>query len=296
MRVSVRTVHESAVDPVALRRGVLAVSVLDDIPLEPSADGVRLRPDWHDPSWTTVPWGRLEQALAGAAPESREGRLRLRDWFRVRAVLARDGAPVRTRAVALALPCGHALHPGRAWVREPVLGGVLDLGLGLRVDSPVGEQSVLALAPSALACAGIDARHWWAPVRERLDALAVLAIERLTRDGAGLLTPMGGCDVLTLLGSRWLRAHLAAGDGTGMRAIAAPMRTRAWFDLARIDPAFVAAAAAATDEEHRGVPRPLLVTCDEVVLASPANAGRLAELALRDPAGPDPLLPDVLYR
>ena len=284
-------------DPVALRRGVLAVSVLDDIPLEPSPDGVRLRSDWHDAAWTTVPWSRLEQALAGAAPESREGRLRLRDWFRVRTILARDGAEVRTRVVALGLPCGHALHPGPAWVREAVLGGVLDLGLGLRVtDSPAGEQSVLALAPSALACARIDARHWWAPVRERLDALAVLAIERLTRDGAGLLTPMGGCDVLTLLGSRWLRAHLAAGDGTGMRAIAAPMRTRAWFDLARIDPAFVAAAAAATDEEHRGVSRPLLVTSDEVALASAVHAGRLAELALADPAGPDPVLPDVLYR
>lgn len=276
---------------------MLAVSVLDDIPLEPSPDGVRLRPDWHDPSWTTVPWARLEQALAGAAPESSEGRLRLRDWFRVRVVLGREGAAVRTRAVALALPCGHALHPGSAWVREPVRGGVLDLGLGLRVTDPLaGEQTVLALAPSALTCAGIDARHWWAPVRERLDALAVLAIERLTRDGVGLLTPMGGCDVLTLLGSRWLRAHLAGADGTGMRAIAAPMRTRAWFDLARIDPAFVAAAAAATDEEYRGVSRPLLVTRDEVVLASPANAGRLAELALRDPAAPDPVLPDVLYR
>ena len=285
------------VDPVALRRGVLAVSVLDDIRLEPSTDGIRLGSDWDDPCWTAVPWSRLEQALAGADPESTPGRLRLRDWLRVRALLARDGAAIRSRVLTLALPAGHALHPGPEWVRESVLGGVLDLGPAVRVtDATSGAESTLALAPGVLACAGVDTHDWWPPARERLDALAGLAVERLTRDGTGLLAPMGGCDVLTLLCSRRLREHLADGDGTGMRAIAVPMRSRAWFDLARIDPAFVAAAAAATEDEHRGLSRPLLVTADEITIAAPAAPARLAELALRDPAGPDPVLPKVLYR
>lgn len=284
-------------DPVALRRGVLAVSVLDDVPLEPRSDGVRLAAAWDDPLWTSVPWSRLQLALAGADPESTSGRLRLRDWLRARSTVAAGRAAVRDRLMPLALPVDHVLHPGPAWVCEPVLGGVLDLGLGMRIRlATTGEDAVVALPPSVLECAGLDARHWWPPMRERLDELAVLAIERLTRDQRGLLAPTGGCDVLTLLGSRWLRAYLAAGDGTGMRALAAPMRSRAWFDLARIDPAFVAAAAAATDEEHRGVARPLLVTTDEVAMTAPAPPAQLAAAALRDPAGLDPALPDVLYR
>ncbi len=287
------------VTAVALRRCALAVSVLDDIPLEPRQHGVLLGRDWDDPVRITVPWVRLEQALAGADPESLAARLRVRDWMRARTALTDGPAAVRRRLVPLGLPAGHALHPGAAWVREPVAGGLIGLGLGLRVAVPsttgVADDAVVALAPSALACAGFDARHWWPPVRERLDELALLAIERLTRDGGGLLTPTGGCDVLTLLGSRWLREHLADGDGTGMRALAAPMRTRAWFDLARIDPAFVAAAATATGEEHRGVSRPLLVTADEVALAPAASPQALAQLALLDASAADPMLPGV-YR
>ena len=285
---------------VALRRCALAVSVLDDIPIEPREHGVLLGLDWDDPVRTTVPWVRLEQALAGADPETTTGRLRLRDWMRARTALTAEPSTVRRRLVPLGLPAGHALHPGPAWVREPVPGGLIGLGLGLRVAARScttgagADDAVVALAPSVLACAGLDARHWWPPVRERLDELALLAIERLTRDDGGLLTPTGGCDVLTLLGSRWLREHLAGGDGTGMRALAAPMRTRAWFDLARIDPAFVAAAAAATDEEHRGVSRPLLVTADEVALAPAATPHQLARLALLDAAAADPMLPGVL--
>ena len=109
-----------------------------------------------------------------------------------------------------------------------------------------------------------------------------LTVARLRRDGVGVITPMGGCDVVTLMGARSLRAYLALSDGTGMRAVAVPMRTRGWFDLARIDPAFVVAAAAATDEVDRGFWRPLLVTCDEVGLAAPG--GDLTTIVLRDPA------------
>jgi hypothetical protein len=53
-----------------------------------------------------------------------------------------------------------------------------------------------------------------------------------------------------------------------MRAVAVPMRSRGWFDLARIDPPFVAAAWTATAAPQRGLPRPALVTADEVCLAA----------------------------
>ena len=82
---------------------------------------------------------------------------------------------------------------------------------------------------------------------------------------------MGGCDVLALLASSALRRQLATGDGSGMRALAVPMRTRGWFELSRIDPAFTLTAWSATDDFDRGVPCPLLVTADEVSL--PADGG-----------------------
>jgi hypothetical protein len=76
------------------------------------------------------------------------------------------------------------------------------------------------------------------------------------------------------------------------------MRSRGWFDLARIDPAFVGAAAAATEPELRGVLRPLLVTTDEVGLAAGGvPVEQLAREALADPARHrgEPHR-DVLYR
>jgi hypothetical protein len=72
------------------------------------------------------------------------------------------------------------------------------------------------------------------------------------------------------------------------------MRRRGWLDLSRIDPAYTAAAAAATAPEERGFERPLLVTTDEITLAP--TGGRPAEIVLRDPAvAANPLRP-VLYR
>lgn len=57
-----------------------------------------------------------------------------------------------------------------------------------------------------------------------------------------------------------------------------PNRTRGWFDLARVDPAYVALAWRLTDEQERGLPRPLLVTRDEVVL--PTERGDLSRHAV----------------
>ncbi|GAA4353578.1 hypothetical protein [Angustibacter luteus] len=291
----------------ALRRGTLAASVLHDIPLEARADGVLVGSQWDErDAWTSVGWQHLEGALAGADPESLPGRLRLRDWLRAYISLAQlptlhGLGPARpSRTIALALPAGHALHPGPEWVVERVLGGVLDVGIGLRQppDEAQHEQLAVPLPPGAARAAGVDTSRWWKDLAKHREEMAVLAAARLEADGGGTLRPVGGCDVLTLLSGHWLRKHLATEDGIGMRALAVPMRSRGWFDLARIDPAFVGAAAAATESELRGVQRPLLVTTHEVGLAaSLLSTEQLARTSLADSVGTQPHHErNVLYR
>lgn len=305
-----------SVDPGALRRGILAASVLHDVPLQPSAEAVLVGRSWDDrDGWTPVGWAELAEAVDGVDPESSRGRLLLRDWLRgyllVSHLTAHGGVP--RQVVALALPPDHALHPGRGWAQERVLGGVLDVGLGLRPvvqpatavevspgDSRCGaipQPVAVPLAPGALRAADVDPAGWWHAAVAQRDSMAALAADRLERDGHGVIRPIGGCDVLTLLSARMLRNYLASHDGTGLRAVAVPMRSRGWFDLARIDPAFVGAAAAATEPELRGVTRPLLVTADEVTLAPTAPPAALARLALADPAARQSQLErDVLFR
>jgi hypothetical protein len=283
---------------VGLRRGVLAVSVLDDIDLVPSDVGICLELD-AGPGFTPDPdlqtdgvlaWDELAAAVRGVDPESEAGRARLRDWLRLRLLFAQLGSVAAWRAelaaVPVGLPCDHSLHPGADWVREEVLGGVIDLGIGIR--GLVGDDpDYVALLPPRLASElGLDTSAWWTALRARLEEMGGLTVARLRRDGSDLITPMGGCDVVTLMGARSLRTYLAETDGTGMRGVAVPMRTRGWFDLARIDPAFVSAAAAATDEVDRGFWRPLLVTRDEVNIASPG--GDVRTIVLRDPAAAEP--------
>lgn len=285
-----------------LRRGALAASVLDDIPMEPRSAGVAVGLDWHDrSSWVPVSWRELAEAVDGVDPESAAGRVRLRDWMRARPLLARGIAPDDRRVVPLGLPLTHPVRPAAGWAREPVRGGVLELGPALRLlgeGAGGADECVLPLSRSVLQAAGLDASTWWPRARAYLDAMATLAVARLQRDGKAVLTPVGGCDVLTLLGSAVLRRWLAASDGTGMRAVAVPMRTRGWFDLARIDPPFVLAAAHATSVEERGLERPLLVTEDEVVLGGGPviDVAALARRALADPSGDDRGRRDVLYR
>jgi hypothetical protein len=160
-----------------------------------------------------------------------------------------------------------------------VLGGLLDVGLGLL---PPDGGLAAPVPPSALPPGRLDVVRRWPALRYRVDAMAAVAVEQLAGGASGVLRPVGGADVLTLLSTRALRAHLATGDGTGLRAVAVPMRSRGWFDLARIDPAFVGAAATATAPEERGVVSPLLVTRDEVAVVSrPADPARLARACLR---------------
>ena len=273
-----------------LRRGVLAVSVLHDVDIEPAALGVVL------PGVPTVwvPWSECRRALAGHDPET-TGRQRLADWLLARrwaASMSPEHLLQRLRPVGL--PVDHVLHPGLDWVRERVLGDALDLGLGAVDLDPADPDRVVLLPATALDAAGLDQEEVWARTRTMLDDLGTLAAERVRRDRRGQLRPLGDCDVVTLLGSRALRAALAE-DAGGLGAAIVPMRNRGWTRLALVDPAFGPAAARATSPEQRGFDRPLLVTADELALV--AEGGRPESIVLRDPAvHEEPWLKDVLYR
>ena len=275
---------------IELRRGALAVSVLHDVDLEPANLGVTLT---GSPTvW--VSWGECRRALAGHEPESAAGRRRLTDWLLARrwaADVGPEGLELALRPVGL--PVEHVLHPGLDWVRERVMGDALDLGFGAVGLDPSDPERVVLLPATALDAAGIDPEVAWTGARRLLEEMGALAAERVARDPKGQLRPYGDCDAVTLLGARTLRSSVAAAAG-GMGAAVVPMRRRGWTRLAMIDPAFGPAAAAATEVEDRGFPRPLLLTADEVTLA--AEGGRPEEIVLRDPAADVPWVKDVLYR
>ena len=178
-------------------------------------------------------------------------------------------AGVLARAARLvALPPDHVEHPGPGWALESLPGGALDLGVGV-LGLGCDPDRAAALPPGIACAAEADVRPWWPQLRAHAERMGELAVARLRRDGGrdAVLRPVGGCDVLSLLASTALRTQLARGDGSGMRALAVPSRSRGWFDLRRVDPAFVVGAWTATDPRERGAPRPLLVTVDEVALA-----------------------------
>ena len=273
-----------------LRRGVLAVSVLNDLDIEPAELGVTLT---GTPSvW--VSWGECRRALAGADPEQPAGRARLTAWLLARRWAADTSrSDLLTSLRPVGLPVEHALHPGLDWVCERVMGGALDLGLGAVELDPEEPDRVVLLPPAALAAAGIEPDVVWPSARRRLEELGALAAERALRDPKGVLKPMGDCDVVTLLGARSLRTALAQ-DGGGLGAAAVPMRRRGWIKLSLIDPAFAPAAAAASSAADRGFVRPLLMTPDELTIVP--EGGRPTEIVLRDPVGVDTWSRDVLYR
>ena len=277
-----------APDSVELRRIALAVSVLDDIDIVPLDDGVILA----GPEPVEVSWLELRRAVAGAEADSELARARVRAWLHGRLIaVGRDLEELRRLARPVGLPVDHPLHPGLDWVRHRVLGDALDLGFGF-VGVGRDPDMVIIVPQGALDAAGVDPAPWWPVARNYLERMGAIAAERLA--DSPTLRPIGDCDVLTLLGSQTLRTALCSKDGTGMRAAAVPMRTRGWLDLSRIDPAYTAAAAAATDELDRGFPRPLLLTEDEVTMAP--EGGRPAEIVLRDKAADAPNLRPVLFR
>jgi hypothetical protein len=275
-------------DSVELRRLALAVSVLDDVDIVPLDDGVLLA--GAEP--IEVSWLELRRALAGAEPESELARARIGAWLHGRRIAAdRDEDELRLLARPVGLPVDHPLHPGLDWVRHRVLGGALDLGFGF-LGVGADPDEVIIVPQGALDAAGVDPSPWWPVARDYLERMGAVAAERIMTSST--LRPIGDCDVVTLLGSVALRTALCGQDGTGLRSVAVPMRTRGWLDLSRIDPAFTTAAAGATAEMERGFARPLLITVDEVALA-PAG-GRPAEIVLRDPAAASPDLRNVLFR
>lgn len=267
---------------VELRRAALAVCVLHDLDIEPANLGLVLP---GTPSvW--VSWGECRRALAGHDPESHEGRGRLARWLKARRWAA--DLPVeqlRSRLRPVGLPVDHVLHPGLDWVRRRVLGDSLDLGLGAVDLDPKDPDDVVPLPLAVLDAAGLDAEVEWLAAEAYLERMGTLAAERLFTRNRGELRPIGDCDVVTLLGSRPLRETLARAD-LGMGAVVVPMRQRGWTRLARIDPAFGPAAAAATDPFERGFSRPLLVTADELTVVT--EGGRPEDLVLRDPAADEP--------
>ena len=188
-----------------------------------------------------------------------------------------------------------------------MLGGALECGGG-RVAMLDDDEDVTPLPICVAEATGIDLNALWPALRAHAESMGVLAANRLRRDLAGtrrlagnatdlqaVVRPVGGLDVLSLLATSTVRSYLAGADGSGMCAIAVPMRSRGWYDLARIDPAYVQAAWSATDEVHRGVNRPLLVTTHEVVLGP--SGGDTISLVLRDQAPQGiPLARNVRYR
>jgi len=285
-RRTVDTPHPGPLPPssTALRRTVLAVSVLDSVDLFPHDDCVTLVGNHPD---LELSWAEISGALAGSDPDSDTARTRLRTWVRLRAGLARLGDPT-LYARPVGLPPGHPLHPGPQWVQTRVPGEALDLGLGVLglLDDP---DEVVVVPPSLLRAAGVDISEWWPRQALELERTGRLAAERLLRDGAAPLRPFGDLDVLTLLGSTAYRRALCEADPVGWRTAAVPMRTRGWLDLGRIDPAFAAAAALATEPDERGFDRAVFVTPEEIVMVS--SLGRSARHALEDPpAGVDPWL------
>jgi len=277
-----------APDSLELRRLALAVSVLDDVDIVPLEDGLLLTGE----TAVEVSWLELRRALAGAEPDDELGRARVLAWLRGRRIAAdihEDHLCEVARPVGL--PVDHPLHPGLDWVRHRVLGGTLDLGLGFVGVGPDPDE-VVVVPQGALDAAGVDPSPWWPGALDYLERMGTIAAQRLA--SGPVLRPIGDCDVVTLLGSHAFRVALGAQDGTGMRAAAVPMRRRGWLDLTRIDPAFTAAAAAATAPAERGFSRPVLVTADEVSVVT--EGGRPAEIVLRDPAVQAPHLRPVLFR
>jgi hypothetical protein len=276
---------------IALRRCVLAVSVLNDVDLVPDDAGVTL----DGAPAITVGWDEIRIAIGEAHPETRAASDLLAGWLRQRRWIAdRPHAELRELARPIGFAVGDERHPGELWVREHVLGNALDLGIGLLGLDPERPDAVAVVPPALLDAAGAHPSLWWHDARRYLDRMGELAVQRWRTRSEDVVRPLGDCDVVTLLGSAAFRAALVEQAG-GMRQVVVPMRTRGWLDVSRIDPAFAIAAAAASDPADRGFPRSLLVTRDEVVMVRPG--GRPHEIVLRDPATPQPQhMRPVLYR
>ena len=274
----------TAREPAALRRAVLAITLLDQgalADLEVVDGGVqRRRVDRRRPSSA---WDELLLAGGDPADDAAEPvrRRRVARWLRVRARCCttsstartyRTATPPRSRSRPASGPAAcRATTPctrGPRWPRRTILGGALDLGLALRGidDDGRGDPEAVGILPAGmLEAAGIDAARRRRPGRALPRGHGCA---RRRSDSAS--TPRRSCArSATPTSSRCSpRAPTAWRCSTvqGMRSAAVPVRTRGWLDLGRLDPAFAVSAAEITDPDDRGFPRPVLVTRDEVAL------------------------------
>src|SRR6185503_17237572 len=201
---------------------------MDDVDIVPLDDGVLLTGDVP----VEVSWLEMRRALAGADPDDHLARARVGAWLRGRRIASTVHVDhLRELARPVGLPVDHPLHPGLDWVRHRVLGDALDLGFGFAAVGSDPDE-VVVIPQGALDAAGIDPMPWWPVALDYLERMGALAGQRLA--DSGTLRPIGDCDVVTLLAAGSLRAVLCAGDPTGMRAAAVPMRRRGWLDLTRI--------------------------------------------------------------
>ena len=124
---------------------LLAVSVVHDIDLLPTDDGVVISASADGVVTIGVPdievsLDDIASAIGDADPNTATAHLRAYRWLAARRAIAeRSLDELAEIARPVGLPVGHELHPGASWVRQRVLGGCLDLGLGfagLRRDLP----------------------------------------------------------------------------------------------------------------------------------------------------------------
>ena len=238
-----------------------------------------------------IPWETLAADLPDASG-SQEGAAAVVRWHRALTWVAGSHAEIIADMVrVVGAPASHPFHPGSGWVVERVHGGSLDLGLGIAgIDSDDPDRAV-PVPHGIWAAAGVDPSRWWARARllhERMGEAG--GLRYATGDTAGRLRPMGGHDVVTLLGARTFRQVLADRGDMGMAGVAVPFRDDGWILTTLLDPAFAAVAAGAAAPDVVGFARPVLVTADEVV-EPPVGGAPVLALGDRAPADAD-LPPD----
>jgi len=284
--------HDRSVSPL-WRQIALAFSVLQDRDVVITGEALLVAVDVDafgpidatltDDGMMTVSWDEVGAAVGLLVDDPTLAQERLARWIRLRAALATTSDPFALIA-PVGLPRTHPLHPGPGWAWRTVPGGVLDLGPGIALPNADDASIEVHIAhPLLLKAAGIGRADAHEAAENVLYRMAGLAIERLTRRQGAALTPVGTCDVVTLLASPRLRSALCHAES--MISAAVPMRRRGWTDLRRVDPAFTAAAAACVSPAERGFERPILLTTDEVVLAAPG--GSPIRESLSDPAPSD---------
>ena len=104
---------------------------MSDLDVVPTDEGVLLPGGSGLVDWTAV-----QEAAGNRDPAGPLARRQVEILLRLHQLVLDLGqeaqAHFRAAARVLALPPGHAEHPGGGWIREPLRGGALDLGIGVQ--------------------------------------------------------------------------------------------------------------------------------------------------------------------